>query len=73
MRFEKSFKSYSKNQWLWCWEQTWFDKIDTLCAIMSKFEYCWWRNNNYTEKLVTERLSQTTYNFSNILGIMTHC
>jgi hypothetical protein len=36
MRFEKSFKSYLKNQWLWCWEQTWFDRVDTLHAIMSK-------------------------------------
>jgi hypothetical protein len=26
MRFEKSFKSYLNNNWLWCWEQTWFDK-----------------------------------------------
>jgi hypothetical protein len=27
-------------------------------------------DNNYNEKLVTERLSQITYNFSNILGAM---
>ena len=41
MRFEKSFKSYSNNQWLRYWEQTWFDRVDTLHAIMSKTEHCW--------------------------------
>jgi hypothetical protein len=37
-----------------------------IYAIMSKSKYCWWRDNNYTEKLVTKKLSQTTYDFSNI-------
>ena len=27
-------------------------------------------NNNYTDKLVTEKLSQTTYDFLNIWGII---
>jgi hypothetical protein len=40
--------------------------IDTLHVIISKSEHYWWKDNNYTEKLVTERLSQTTYYFSNI-------
>jgi hypothetical protein len=30
-------------------------------------------DNNYTEKLVTERLIQTIYDFSNIWRIMTGC
>jgi hypothetical protein len=30
-------------------------------------------DNNYTEKLVAKILIQTTYDFPNILGIMTHC
>jgi hypothetical protein len=33
MRFKKKIKSYSNNQWLWYWEQTWFDKVDTLHTI----------------------------------------
>jgi hypothetical protein len=41
MRFGKSFKSYSKNQWLWYWEQTWFDRVDIIHIIMSKLKYCW--------------------------------
>jgi hypothetical protein len=53
MRFEMNFKSYSKNQWLWSWKQTWFDIVDALHALMSKSEYYWWRDNHYTEKLVT--------------------
>jgi len=40
--------------------------IDTLHVIISKSEHYWWKDNNYTKKLVTERLSQTTYYFSNI-------
>jgi hypothetical protein len=71
--FEKSFKSYLKNQWLWCWEQTWFGRVDTLHAIMSKSKHCWWRDSNYTEKLVTESLIQITYNFPDILGIIIGC
>ena len=66
MRFEKSFKSYSNNQWLRYWEQTWFDRVDAFHAIISKLKYCWWRDNNYNEKLITERLSQTIYELPNI-------
>jgi len=40
---------------------------------MSKSEHCWWSDNSYTKKPVIKRLSQTTYNFSNILGISTNC
>jgi hypothetical protein len=57
MRFEKSFKSCSNNQWLWSLEKILFDIIYTLHAIISKLEYYWWRNNNYTKKLVIEMLS----------------
>jgi hypothetical protein len=57
----------------WCWEQTWFDKVDTLHAIISKLEYYWWKNNNYIDKLITKRLNQITYDFSNIMRIMTGC
>jgi hypothetical protein len=70
MIFEKSFKSYSNNQWLYCWDKKWFNKTDILHAIMYKSKYLWWGDNNYNEKLVTEMLSQTTYDFSNIWGIM---
>jgi len=47
-----------KNQWLWCWEQTWYNIVDTFNTIMSKSKYYWWSDNNYTKKLVTESLSQ---------------
>jgi hypothetical protein len=57
MRFEKTFKSCSNNQWLWSLEKILFNIIDTLHAIISKSEYYWWSNNNYTKKLVIERLS----------------
>jgi len=30
-------------------------------------------DNNYTEKLVTKKLSQTTYDFFNIWGVITYC
>jgi len=60
MRFEKSFKSYSNNQWLLCREYIWY-----------KIKHYWWNDINYTKKLVIERLSQTTNDFSNIWGIMT--
>jgi hypothetical protein len=40
MRFKTIFKSYSKNQWLWCWEHSWFDKVNTVHTIMSKSEHC---------------------------------
>jgi len=30
MIFEKSFKSYSNDQWLLCREQTWFNMVDRL-------------------------------------------
>jgi hypothetical protein len=71
MKFERNFKSYLKNQRLWCWKETWFDIVDTLHAIISKSKHYWWRDNNYIEKLVTERLSQTSYDFHNNRGIMT--
>ena len=48
------------------WELTWFNKVDILRAIMSKLENLWWRDNNYIEKLITERLSQITYEFPDI-------
>ena len=48
-------------------------KKDILHTIMSKPKHCWWIDNNYTEKLVTEILSQTTYDFFNILGVMINC
>jgi len=73
MRLEKSFKSYSNNQGLWCWKQIWFNRVDILHAIISKSKYCWWKDNNYTEKLVIERLSQITYDFSNIWQLAIHC
>jgi hypothetical protein len=69
-KLEWDLKRVSNNQWLKCWEQTWFDRVDTLHAMISKSEHCWWRDNNYIEKLVAKRLIQTTYNFSNILRIM---
>jgi hypothetical protein len=34
IRFEKSFKSYLNNQWLLCREQTWFNMVDILHALM---------------------------------------
>jgi hypothetical protein len=43
---------------------------------MSKPKYYWWRDNNYTEKLVTERLSQTTMTFLIFKGswhVARHC
>jgi len=55
------------------WELTWFDKANILYAIISKSKYSWWINNNYTEKLVTERLSHFTYDFPNIWRIMAGC
>ena len=61
MRFEKSFKFYSNDQWLLCREQTWFNMTDILHALMLN-----WKDINYTEELVTKRLSQTTNDFSNI-------
>jgi hypothetical protein len=61
MRFEKSFKFYPNDQWLLCREQTWFNMTDILHALMLN-----WKDINYTEKLVTERLSQNTNDFSNI-------
>jgi hypothetical protein len=33
---------------------------------MSKSEYYWLKDNNYTKKLVNKMLSQITYDFSNI-------
>jgi hypothetical protein len=34
MRFEKSFKSYSNDQWLLCREQTWFNMADILNVLI---------------------------------------
>jgi len=34
MRFEKSVKSYSNDQWLLCREQTWFNMTNILHALM---------------------------------------
>jgi hypothetical protein len=34
MRFEKSFKSYSNDQWLLCRKQTWFKMTDILHTLM---------------------------------------
>jgi hypothetical protein len=44
--------------------------VDTLHSIMYKSEHCWWMDNIYIKKLVTERLGQTTYDFSNIWEII---
>jgi hypothetical protein len=66
MRFKKIFKSYLKYQWLQYCEQIWFNMVNTLHAKMSKLKHYWWMDNNYIEKPVTERLSQTSYDFSNI-------
>jgi len=34
MRFEKSFKYYSNDQWLLCREHTWFNMVHILHALM---------------------------------------
>jgi hypothetical protein len=73
MRFENSFKSYSNNQWLLYREQTWLNMSDILHALML--------NQNIIDEriLITlknwslKMLSQTTNDFSNILGIITRC
>jgi hypothetical protein len=73
MKFENSFKSYSNNQWLLYREQTWFNMSDILHALML--------NQNIIDEriLITlknwslKMLSQTTNDFSNILGIITRC
>ena len=39
MRFEKSLKFYSKNQWLWCKKQIWFDKENAIHSQISKLEH----------------------------------
>ena len=44
MRFEKSFKSYSNDQWLLCREHTWFDMADILHALML--------NQNIIDKMI---------------------
>jgi hypothetical protein len=33
---------------------------------ISKSGHCWWRDNNYTKKLVIEKLNQITYDFLKI-------
>jgi hypothetical protein len=55
------------------WKLIWFDKADIIHAIISKSKHSWWRDNNYTEKLVTERLSHITYDFPNIWRIIADC
>ena len=60
MKFEKKVSNLIKtNQWLWCWEQTWFNIIDTLHAIsinqnifyeriIITWETCHWKDkSNY--------------------------
>ena len=49
MRFEKSFKSYSNDQWLLYREQTWFNMIDILHALMLN------QNNIHERILITLR------------------
>jgi hypothetical protein len=34
MRFENGFKFYSNDQWLLCWEQTWFNITNIIHALM---------------------------------------
>jgi hypothetical protein len=53
IRFEKSFKSYSNDQWLLCRKQTWFNMTDILHALI-------------TLKNRLLKGSQTTNDFSNI-------
>jgi hypothetical protein len=66
MRFEKIFKSYSNDQWLLCREQTWFNMVDILHALILNKKIIDEMIFNYTEKPISERLSQTTNDFSNI-------
>jgi len=73
MKFEKGSKSYSNDQWLLCKEETWFNITDLLHALMLNQNIFRWNDINYTKKPVTERLTQTNNDFSNILGIMTCC
>ena len=60
MRIEKSFKSYLKNQLLKCWKEKWFNIEDVLYAIIFKSKCSWRMNNNYTKKLVIEKLNKIT-------------
>jgi hypothetical protein len=66
MRFEKNFKSYSNDQWLLCREQTWFKMVDILHALMLNKKIIDEMIFNYTEKPISERLSQIINDFSNI-------
>jgi hypothetical protein len=73
MRFEKKISNLIKtNQWLWCWEQTWIDIIDTLYVIsinqnifyeriIITWETCHWKDKS------------TIYDFPNIWGTITCC
>jgi hypothetical protein len=45
----------------------------TYSMLNVKSKHYWWKDINYIEKPVTEMLSQTTNEFSNIWGIMTRC
>jgi hypothetical protein len=40
--------------------------INIFHIIMSKSKHLWWMYNDYIKKLITKRLSQTTYDFANI-------
>jgi hypothetical protein len=66
MSFEKKIKILLKWSITILLTTNIFDKANILHIIMSKSKYSWWMNNNYTKKLSIEKLSQTTYDFSNI-------
>jgi len=66
MSFKKSFKILFKESMTIMLKLKRFNKAKILHAIMYKSEHSWWGDNNYTKKLVIEKLSQTIYNFPNI-------
>ena len=66
MKFEKSFKSYSNDQWLLCREQTWYNMADILNVLMLNWNIIDERILITLKKPVTKRLSQSTIDFSNI-------
>jgi len=43
--------------------------MDILHAIISKSKHCWWRDNNYTKKLVTQRLVKSCITFLIFRGL----
>jgi hypothetical protein len=73
MSFEKKIKILLKWSITILLTTNIFDQANILHIIMSKSKYSWWMNNNYTKKLSIEKLSQTTYDFSNIWEMMTDC